>query len=74
MSLLIFGFFLLETLSQNHNFIYLFIYLFVIIRPQICVNEGFKLQSAQLEIDELGYTSISNDLAGKDWDFYAWNA
>jgi hypothetical protein len=42
-------------------------------RAQIAVNDGFKLQCTQLELEQLGCTSVSVPKAGLDWDFYGWN-
>lgn len=41
-------------------------------RQQMCPNDGFKLQLAQLELDLFGASSM---VATKDkaWDFYEWN-
>ena len=36
-------------------------------RPQIAVNDGFKLQMAKLEITQFGATSVASDLCGADW-------
>ena len=41
-------------------------------RPQICPNDGFKLQLAKLEVQELRYSSVAKD-ADRVWDFYEWN-
>jgi len=42
-------------------------------RPYICPNEGFKLQMALFEVQELGYSSVAGEQSGKVWDFYEWN-
>lgn len=42
-------------------------------RPFIAPNEGFKLQLARKEVDLFGSSSVVRN-AGKDWEFYAWNA
>ena len=41
-------------------------------RPFIAPNDGFKLQLALCEIDELGFSSVSTS-GVRDWNFYAWN-
>ena len=43
-------------------------------RPQIAVNDGFKLQCALLEVKEFGCSSVASPKAGRDWDFYKWRS
>jgi Dual specificity phosphatase, catalytic domain len=42
------------------------------VRPQIAVNQGFRMQLAELEAKELGCTSVAGPKSGRDWDFYEW--
>mmetsp|Transcript_8686 Transcript_8686/g.14420 ORF Transcript_8686/g.14420 Transcript_8686/m.14420 type:complete len:459 (+) Transcript_8686:148-1524(+) len=41
-------------------------------RNQICPNEAFKLQLANLEMQVLGYSSVAKS-SDRAWDFYEWN-
>ena len=43
-------------------------------RPQIAVNDGFKMQLALLEVELFGCTSVATKTAGRDWEFYAWRS
>lgn len=43
-------------------------------RPYIAPNEGFKLQMAMFEVQQLGYSSVADSVPGKTWDFYEWNS
>ena len=38
----------------------------------MCPNEGFRLQMAIFEVQELGYSTVADD-AGADWEFFEWN-
>ncbi len=44
------------------------------IRPQIAVNDGFKMQLIMTEIKQFGVTSVASKKCGRDWDFYKWRA
>ena len=43
-------------------------------RPQISVNDGFKMQLALLELQLFGKTSVASPHCGREWQFYAWRA
>lgn len=42
-------------------------------RPYITPNDGFKLQMALFEVQQLGYSSVADPMPGRAWDFYDWN-
>ena len=43
------------------------------IRPFISVNEGFRLQLANIELEIFGDSSVATD-ESKAWNFYEWNS
>ena len=43
-------------------------------RPQVAVNDGFKMQLALLEVELFGCTSVGTKKAGPDWAFYKWRS
>lgn len=55
------------TLRQIYGYI-------KVIRPQISVNDGFKMQCVMTEIKVFGATSVASKKCGRDWDFYKWRS